>query len=152
MTPTARAVTPSAASTTEALHATHRSTTDPEARLYKKGGLPAQLCCLSYALMENRHGLAVDGCVTLATGTAEGEGEAALAMLDRRPGRRRPTLGTDKAYDVIGFIRDLRAPGHAAHRHRRPPLQHRQAAQDRRGHPHHLPRRLCGQPALPQAH
>lgn len=72
-------------------NATHRSTTDPQARLYKKGGQPAKLCYMGHALMENRHGLAVDGGVTLATGTAERE--AALAMLDRRPGRRRITLG-----------------------------------------------------------
>ncbi len=78
---------------------THRSTTDPEARLHKKGdSQPAKLCYLGHALMENRHGLAVDGLVTLATGTAERE--AALAMLDRRPRRRRITLGADKAYDV----------------------------------------------------
>lgn len=86
---------------------THQSTTDPEARLYKKGdGQPAKLCYLGHALMENRHGLAVDGLVTQATGTAERE--AALQMLDRRPRRGRVTLGADKAYDVRGFIGDLR--------------------------------------------
>jgi hypothetical protein len=61
---------------------------------------------MGHALMENRHGLAVDGLVTHATGTAERE--ATLAMLDRRPSRRRITLGADKAYDVRGFIEDLR--------------------------------------------
>jgi transposase len=86
---------------------THQSTTDPEARLYKKGrGQPAKLSYMGHALMENRHGLAVDGGVTLATGTAERE--ATLTMLDRRPGRGRITLGADKAYDVRGFIGDLR--------------------------------------------
>jgi transposase len=86
---------------------THQSTTDPQARLYKKGdGQPAKLCYIGHALMENRNGLAVDGAVTQATGL--GEREAALAMLDRRPGRRRITLGADKAYDVRGFIEDLR--------------------------------------------
>lgn len=87
---------------------THHSTTDPEARLYKKGdGQPAKLCYLGHALMENRHGLVVGGGVTLATGTAERE--AALALVDgaRRPGRR-ITLGADKAYDVMEFIGDLR--------------------------------------------
>ncbi|MBS0663978.1 MAG: IS5 family transposase [Verrucomicrobia bacterium] len=89
-------------------NATHRSTTDPQARLYKKGdGQPAKLCYIGHALMENRHGLAVDGRVTQATGTAERE--AALAMLDRRAGRGRVTLGADKAYDVRQFIGDLRA-------------------------------------------
>lgn len=89
-------------------NATHQSTTDPQARLYKKGdGQPAKLCYIGHALMENRHGLAVDGGVTQATGFAERE--AALAMLDRRRGRRRITLGADKAYDVRQFIYDLRA-------------------------------------------
>jgi transposase len=87
---------------------THQSTTDPEARLYKKGdGQPARLCYLGHALMENRHGLVVDGRLTLATGTAERE--AALAMLERRPTQRRITLGADKAYDVRAFIQALRA-------------------------------------------
>jgi transposase len=88
---------------------THESTTDPDARLYRKGdGQPARLCFMGHALMENRHGLAVDGTLTLATGTAERE--AALTMLDRRPRRgRRATLGADKAYDVRQFVGDLRA-------------------------------------------
>jgi IS5 family transposase len=86
---------------------THRSTTDPEARLYKKGdGQSAKLAYMGHALMENRHGLAVDGGVTLATGTAERE--AALAFLDRIPGERRITLGADKGYDVTAFVQDLR--------------------------------------------
>ena len=51
---------------------THRSLTDPEARLYKKDdGQPAKLCYMGHALMENRSGLAVGGRATLATGTAE---------------------------------------------------------------------------------
>lgn len=86
---------------------THQSTSDPQARLYKKGdGQPAKLCYMGHALMENRHGLAVDGGVTQATGKAERE--AALAMLERRPSRRRITLGADKAYDVRQFVKDLR--------------------------------------------
>lgn len=86
---------------------THQSTTDPEARLYKKGdGQPARLCYIGHALMENRNGLAVDGGITQANGTAERE--AALAMLDRRRRRRRVTLGADKAYDVQRFVEDLR--------------------------------------------
>src|SRR6185437_1674170 len=86
---------------------THESTTDPQARLYRKGsGQPAKLCYLGHALMENRHGLAVDGVVTQATDFAERE--AALQMLDRRPQRRRITLGADKAHDVSPFIEDLR--------------------------------------------
>ncbi len=88
-------------------NATHQSTTDPQARLYRKGdGQPAKLCYMGHALMENRHGLAVDGLVTQANGTAERE--ATLTMLDRRRGRRRITLGADKAYDVRAFIAELR--------------------------------------------
>ncbi len=64
---------------------THRSTTDPDARLYKKGdGQPAKLYYLGHALMENRNGLVVGGGVTLATGTAERE--AALVMVEARAG------------------------------------------------------------------
>lgn len=78
-----------------------------QARLYKKGdGQPAKLCYIGHVLMENCHGLAVDGVLTRATGTAERE--AALQLLDRRPGRHRITLGADKAYDVRQFIADLR--------------------------------------------
>jgi transposase len=89
---------------------THESTTDPEARLYKKGdGQPAKLCYMGHALMENRHGLAVDGGVSQASGTAERD--AALAMVDRHRGhrRRRITLGADKAYDVAAFVQALKA-------------------------------------------
>ena len=89
---------------------THESTTDPEARLYKKGdGQPAKLCYIGHAMMENRNGLAVGGVVSQATGTAERE--EALALVDRhRPkGKRRITLGADKAYDVMQFIEDLRS-------------------------------------------
>ncbi len=89
---------------------THESTTDPEARLYKKGdGQPAKLCYMGHALMENRNGLAVRGGVSQATGTAERED--ALALIDRHRGRskRRITLGADKAYDVTQFVQDLKA-------------------------------------------
>ena len=88
-------------------NATHASTTDPEARLYRKSdGQEGRLCFLGHALMENRNGLVVDACLTQATGTAERE--AALVMLDRRPGRGRITLAADKLFDVQGFVGDLR--------------------------------------------
>ena len=89
---------------------THESTTDPEARLYKKGdGQPAKLCYIGHALMENRHGLAVLGQVSEANGTAERD--AALKLVDRHRGRRkrRITLGADKAYDVAAFVHALKA-------------------------------------------
>ena len=64
---------------------THRSTTDPDAKLYRKGnGQPAKLCYLGHALMENRNGLAVGGGVTQASGTAERE--AALNLVEHKPG------------------------------------------------------------------
>jgi transposase len=86
---------------------THASTTDPDARLYRKGpGQPAKLAYLGHVLMENRHALAVDTRLTLATGTAERE--AALDMAAARPGSHRITLAADKAYDVAGFVADLR--------------------------------------------
>jgi transposase len=87
---------------------THWSTTDPDARLYRKGaGQPAKLCYIGHALMENRHGLAVGGGISQATGTAERE--TALDLIDgRHRRRRRITLGADKAYDVTQFVHDLR--------------------------------------------
>jgi IS5 family transposase len=86
---------------------THATTTDPDARLYRKGpGQPAKLAYLGHVLMENRHALGVDTRLTLATDTAERE--AALEMAAARPGNHRITLGADKAYDVAGFVADLR--------------------------------------------
>jgi transposase len=88
---------------------THASTTDPEAKLYRKGsGQASKLAFMGHTLMENRSGLVVAARLTQATGTAERE--AALAMIDsHRPNRRRITLGADKAYDVTAFIEALRA-------------------------------------------
>lgn len=87
---------------------THASTTDPEARLYRKGpGKEARLCYMGHVLMENRHGLVVDGALTPATGTAERD--QALAMVAERPGRCRITLGADKNYDTREFVANLRA-------------------------------------------
>lgn len=86
---------------------THASTTDPDARLYRKGdGQESRLCYMGHAVMENRHGLAVSGEVTHATGTAERE--AALGWVDQRHVNRRITLGGDKAYDVYDFIEALK--------------------------------------------
>jgi len=86
---------------------THASTTDPDARLYRKAdGRESRLCFMGHVLMENRNGLAVDAALTRATGTAERE--AALAMIDRRNRRRRITLGADKAYDAATFVEALR--------------------------------------------
>ena len=87
---------------------THQSTTDPEARLYKKAkGQEAKLGYLGHVLMENRNGLTVDTRLTLATGTAERE--AALTMIKSRAGARRLTLAGDKNYDTRAWVQQLRA-------------------------------------------
>jgi len=87
---------------------THKSTTDPEAKLYRKGdGQPAKLCYMGHVLMENRNALLVEVRLGEASGTAERK--EALALIDgHRPGTRRVTLGADKAYDVTDFIAALR--------------------------------------------
>jgi transposase len=88
---------------------THASTTDPEAKLYRKGhSQPARLYFMGHALIENGHGLVVQANATAATGRAERE--AALAMVDRHdPGsERRLTLGADKAYDTSDFVAAMR--------------------------------------------
>jgi transposase len=87
---------------------THASTTDPDARLYRKGrGKEAKLCHTGHLLMENRNGLIVDAMVTPATGSAERD--AAEVMLRRQTGRHRATLGADKGYDAAGFVTRVRA-------------------------------------------
>ena len=88
---------------------THRSITDPEARLYRKGrGREAKLSFMGHALMENRYGLIVDGCVTEENGHAERT--AALAMIEKRADRpNRITLGADKGYDAEDFVNELRS-------------------------------------------
>lgn len=86
---------------------THASTTDPDAKLYRKGnGQSSRLCFMGHLLMEHRNALIVDAALTRAGGMAERE--AALTMLDRRKGQRHGTLAADKAYDVAAFVRELR--------------------------------------------
>jgi transposase len=97
---------------------THASTTDPEARLYKKAsGQEARLAFLGHLLMENRHGLVVQTRLTPATGTAERE--ASLAMVKEQQKRKhgRLTLGGDKNYDVaehVAALRQLNVTPHVA--------------------------------------
>jgi transposase len=89
------------------LNQTHASTTDPEARLFKKGkGKEAKLCFMGHVLMENRHGLIVSPRLTAATGTAERE--AAEDLVGNLRGRHRITVGADKAYDTRDFVQSLR--------------------------------------------
>jgi transposase len=85
---------------------THASTTDPDTQLYRKGpGKEAKLAYLGHVLLDNRHGLVANVCVTAATGTAERE--AALELLT--PTVRAKTVGGDKNYDVAAFVADVRA-------------------------------------------
>ncbi len=77
---------------------THESTTDPKARLYRKGpGREATLAYLGHVLLDNRHGLVANVCVTAATGTAEREAAAAMLAASAPPGS---AVGADKDYDV----------------------------------------------------
>ena len=87
---------------------THASTTDPDAKLYRKAaGREARLSYLGHALMENRNGLAVAGTVTQASGTAERR--CAEKMLKRKARRgRRITVGEDKAYDASDHVQAMR--------------------------------------------
>jgi Transposase DDE domain len=95
---------------------TQQSITDPEALLARKGkGKESKLSYAGHVLMENRHGLAVDCCVTQATGRAEPE--AALAMIAQLPGGHRITLGADKGYDrkaLVQAMREYRVTPHFA--------------------------------------
>ncbi len=87
---------------------THVSTTDPDARLYRKSSSTgAVLGYLGHALMENRHGLIVGVTTTHASGTAERD--AAVAMLSALPGNGRITVGADKGYDTADFVERVRA-------------------------------------------
>lgn len=86
---------------------THASTTDPDARLYRKSdNTPAVLCYQGHVLMENRSGLVVGALASHANGTAERG--CALRLLDCIPGGHRKTLGADKAYDTRDFVADCR--------------------------------------------
>ncbi len=100
---------------TKRSNATHRSTTDPEALLYRKGpGMEAKLCFIGHGLMENRSGLIVDARLTLVSGHAERL--AALEMI--APYADRPhaiTLGADKGYDTADFVEELRSMNVRAH-------------------------------------
>ena len=87
---------------------THQSTTDPDARLYRKGpGMEARLCFIGHGLMENRSGLIVDAQLTRVSGHAERL--AALDMVQHVADRPCPvTLGGDRGYDAADFVEELR--------------------------------------------
>jgi transposase len=94
---------------------THQSTTDGEARLFRKSrNTAATLCFVGHTLMENRNGLLVDMELTQADGYCERA--AAMTMLKRLPKRaRRRTVAADKAYDTADFVADTRAAGFTPH-------------------------------------
>jgi IS5 family transposase len=93
---------------------THESKTDPQAKLWRKArGHEAKLCYMGHVLMDNRHGLAVAGKATIASGRAERE--AALELLRRKASGRRLTLGADKGYDTADFVAALRKLGVTPH-------------------------------------
>jgi transposase len=94
---------------------THASTTDPDARLYRKSlNTAATLCFSGHLLMENRSALIVDAELGTADGYAERS--TALEMLGRLPKtKRRRTVGADKGYDTRGFVDDARKLGFTPH-------------------------------------
>jgi len=98
-------------------NATHASTTDPEARLYKKAdGQPAKLYHMGHALTENRHGLVL--AVALSEANGQAEPAAALEMIDhvRRRHRVVPrTAGSDKGYDSGPYYGELEKRGVTPH-------------------------------------
>jgi transposase len=92
---------------------THASTTDPDARLFRKGkGKEAKLCHMGHLMTENRNGLIVDARLTEANGTAERT--AALDMIDENA-RPRSTIGGDKGYDTADFVAECRERGCVPH-------------------------------------
>jgi transposase len=92
---------------------THASTTDPDARLFRKGnGKEAKLCHMGHVMTENRHGLIVDAHLTEATGTAERTTGLDMIEQNARPGS---TIGADKNYDTVEFVAGCRERGCTPH-------------------------------------
>lgn len=113
------------------INETHRSRTDPEARLARKGdGESARLAYTGHALMDNRRGIIVDTTLTQASGTAEWV--AALAMLEAAPGDGRKTVGGDRGYDNKGFVAGCRALKITPHVAQWPATKRRKSAIDQR--------------------
>lgn len=90
---------------------THASTTDPDARLYRRSHHgEARLAYLGHLLIENRHGLIADAMATHADGDAERDAAVLMVHEQWRHGRRgHRTLGADKGYDTFGFVELVRA-------------------------------------------
>jgi transposase len=91
---------------------THQSTTDPDARLFRKGlGKEAKLSYMGHAVIDNRYGLVVGTRLTHASGTAEVS--SAASMLKRCP--RAKSVGADKAFDQAFFVSEVRKCGIVPH-------------------------------------
>jgi transposase len=92
---------------------THASTTDPDARLFRKGaGKEAKLCHMGHLMMENRNGLIVDARLSEANGTAERTVALAMVKDNAKPGS---TVGGDKNYDTAAFVAGCRKHGCTPH-------------------------------------
>ena len=98
---------------------THASSTDADARLYRKGNTGSELRFMGHTLSDNRHGLIASAMVTTADGHAERE--AAKAMINDAkqvaPEQAQLTLGADKGYDAAEFVEaltDLKVLPHVA--------------------------------------
>lgn len=88
---------------------THQSTTDPEARLYRKGkGKEAKLSFLGHVVMDNRHGLVVSTAYTEAMGTQERRAAARMMKKVKEKHTRRLTVGADKNYDTRECAQEMR--------------------------------------------
>src|SRR5581483_2262383 len=97
-------------------NATHQSTSDPEAKLLRKGpGQAAKLCFMAHAAMENRHGFCVHLKVTPSVGVTEGQ--AALEQIGElvERGFRPQTVGADKGYHSREFVQGCRELGVSPH-------------------------------------
>src|SRR6266700_2294407 len=116
---------------------THASTSDPDSRLYRKAaGREAKLCYMGHATMENRHGLAVAGRVTLANGTAERRASEIMLKAKAKAAGHRITVGEDKAYASADHVAKLRALNVTPHVAQNDAItatgKHRRSAVDRR--------------------
>jgi hypothetical protein len=94
---------------------THQSTTDPDSRLYRRAAAREAKLCYRARHLENRHGLAVAGVLSKATGTAERRASEAMLAIKRRLAGRRITIGEDKVYDTADHVLKLRAAAVTPH-------------------------------------
>ena len=123
---------------------THASTSDPDSRLYRKAaGREAKLCYMGHATMENRHGLAVAGMVTLADGTAERRASQIMLKAKAKEAGGRITVGEDKAYDTADHVAHLRAINVTPHVTQNDSIdRNRQASSERHRRSYDAARRL----------